>query len=184
MADFDLRVAEGCEPDQNLLWDTVWDAKAGCGNWAVTPAGAATNRGGLKATAALETAVIISLWTDRACPKDHPLYRYADGDPRGWWGDGMDVRADLGEAPLGSLLWLLERSAIDEVATPRWAQSFALDALAWMVDQRVAARIEAQASVSKSPNRLDLAVQIYGQDGGKIYDRRFEDVWAQAKQGI
>ena len=182
MADFDLRVAEGCDDDANLLWDTVWDVQTGRGDWAMTPAGATTNQGGLRATAALETAIIISLWTDRACPRDHPLFKFADGDPRGWWGDAVDVRADLGEGPLGSLLWLLERSAIDEVATPRWAVSFVHEALAWMVEQNVAARIEAQASVSKSPNRLDIAVQIYGQDGAKIYDRRFEDVWAQVRR--
>ena len=184
MADFNLRVAEGCEPDQNLLWDTIWDVESGCGNWAITPIGASSNQGGLQATAALETAVILSLWTDRACPKDHPLYKYADGDQRGYWGDGVDVRADLGEAPLGSLLWLLERSAIDQVRTPQWARSFAIDALAWMVPQGVAVRVDAQATVSKSPNRMDLAVQVYGQDGSKIYDRRFEDVWAQTRQGV
>ncbi len=182
MADANALLYEACAPDPLLLWDTVWDVDGGFGDWALAGPGETQNRGGLQAIAALETAVIICLWTDRYCPPDHPLARYADpNDRRGWWGDGLDVRTDLGEGPLGSLLWLLERSAIDEVATPRWAVSFAQDALAPLVACGAVARTDAQAFVSKSPNRLDLAIQLYGQDGTVIYARRFDDVWAQQK---
>ena len=177
-------LAVGCAPEPLLLWDTVWNVGGGFGDWALAGAGETQNPGGLQATAALETAVIICLWTDRYCPPTHPLAKYADPDDRrGYWGDGLDVRADLGETPLGSLLWLLERSAIDSVATPRWAVSFAIDALAPLIACGAAVRADAQAFVSKAPNRLDLAVQLYGRDGAKIYDRRFDDVWAQVRKG-
>lgn len=183
MASVNVRIAEGCAPDPNLLWDTVWNVGEGFGDWALAGPSETLNRGGLQASASLETAVIICYFTDRLCPPDHPLAKYADADRRGWWGDGIDVRADLGEEPLGSLLWLLERSAIDTVATPRWAQSMALDSLSPLLKQKVAARAEVEAVVSKAPNRLDLATQLYGQDGVKIYDRRFENVWAQIGRG-
>ena len=183
MPDINVRIAEGCTPDVSLLWDTVWNPAGGFGDWAVASPTETGNIGGLQAKAALETAVVLCLFTDRACPPDHPLAKYADGDPRGYWGDGIDVRTDLGEAPLGSLLWLLERSAIDEVDTPRWAQAFAIDALNPLLLQQAVARIDAQASVRKVQNRLDLAVQLYGQDGTRVYDRRFENIWAQVGRG-
>jgi hypothetical protein len=37
-----------------------------------------------------------------------------DGDPRGWWGDGADVRTDLGETERGLLRWLLARASLSE----------------------------------------------------------------------
>lgn len=184
MADVNVRLNEGCAPEPQLLWDTVWNVEEGRGDWALAGPTETLNRGGLKATQALETAVIICLWTDLYCPPDHPLAKYVDPhDRRGWWGDGLDVRTDLGERSLGSLLWVLERGIIHEVATPRWAVSFAIDALSPLVACGAVARTDAQAFVSKSPNRLDLAVQLYGQDGAKIYDRRFDDVWAQVGRG-
>ena len=121
---------------------------------------------------------------DRRCPPDHPLARNVqDGDPRGWWGDGVDVRSDLGETAMGSLLWLLENTALDPVDTPRWLESLALDALAPLVGQAAVVRVDAQASVDPARNRADLAVQLYGADGARIYDRRFQALWAQIGKG-
>jgi phage gp46-like protein len=173
-----LRANEGCAAQPNLLWDTVWDPAAGLGDWAVAGASETLNRGGLQATRALETAVILCLFTDRFCPPDHPLAKFADDDRRGWWGDGIDVRADLGETPLGSLLWLLERAIVDDNMA-RWAESLALDALSPLIAQGAAARATAQAEAHVTRNRMDLSVQLYGRDGTKIYDRRFDDIWRQ-----
>ena len=179
-----IRIDEGCQPQVQLLWDTVWHAAEGYGGWAVADRGTVGNSGGLRATHAIETAVILCLFTDRRCPADHPLAKnIQDGDPRGWWGDGVDVRADLGEGEMGSLLWLLQNTAIDPVDTPRWLQSLALDALAPLVGQGAVVRVDAQATVDPTRNRGDLAVQIYGADGARIYDRKFQALWAQIGKG-
>lgn len=183
MPDINVRIGEGCAPDVNLLWDTVWNPVAGVGDWAVAGPSETLNRGGLQATAALATAVILCLFTDKACPTTHPLYKFVDGDPRGWWGDGIDVRADLGETPLGSLLWLLERAALDEVETPRWAEAFAYDALQTLVSQRAVAAVEVKASLDPSPSRLNLEIKLYGQNGTLMYARRFQNIWAQLGRG-
>jgi len=127
MPEYLIRANEGCAPDPFLLWDSVHEDIEGgtdfvC-DWALAGPGTNTlNVGGLQAVAELGTAVYLCLFTDAYVPTDHPLYYLADGDNRGWWGDGIDVETNLGEGPLGSYLWLLERAplvaAIKEAFVP------------------------------------------------------------------
>lgn len=174
-----LRVNEGCATQTIPYWDSVWDPTTGTADWAYALPSETQNRGGLRATSALDSAVILCLFTDKYCPPNHPLaYLIEAGDPRGYWGDGVDVRADLGEAELGSLLWLLERS----VATPiiaAWAQALALDALGVMVGQGSVAKVEAIAKIV-GINRIDLSVRLFARDGATLYAREFADFWNQA----
>lgn len=179
---FQIRSNEGCAPQPIYFWDSVWDEQTGAADWSYAPASETYNAGGLQAEAALQSAVILCLFTDRRCPDGHPLAHLIENDdPRGWWGDGVDVRVDLGEAEMGSLLWLLARAqATDENA--RWAEAFALEALAPLIGQQAVVRAAAQAEIH-SPSRLYLAVQLYGRDGAKLYERKFDDVWREALQG-
>ena len=104
------------------------------------------------------------LFTDQRCPPDHPLAKFIDpNDPRGWWGDGIDVRTDLGEAPLGSLLWTLRRSTITS-NTALWAQSLALDALAPMIGQQSIVEATATATAYPVESRLALKIGLYARD--------------------
>ena len=176
---FSIRSNEGCAPQPILTWDTVWDAQSGFADWAYADRSEASNRGGLQAQAALQTAVILCLFTDRYCPPDHPLAFLIEGDdPRGWWGDGVDVARDQGEAPLGSLLWLLAHAPLTEEIA-RYAQAFALEALSVLIGQQAVVRVEAQTQIV-GPSRLNLAVQLYGRDGSRLYAHQFDDVWRQA----
>ena len=173
-----VRADEGCEALPLMPWDSVWNNAEGRADWALAGPAEAMNRGGLQAVAELSTAVVLALFTDKRCPSNHPLAKYAGGDLRGYWGDGVDVRTDLGETELGSLLWLLERS----VATPaivKWAQSLAQDALAPLVSQGACAKITVAATLLPKRNGIALDVRLYAQDGTKIFDRRFEAVWSQ-----
>jgi phage gp46-like protein len=171
-----------CEPDACLLWDSEWSPLNGFADWKIAGAGEAQNRGGLQATSAIATAVTLSLFTDKRVPADHPLaYLVDDGDPRGWWGDGVDVRADLGESELGSFLWLLERAPLTISGQPvsMWARQFALEALAPLQSQGVVVRIDADAVANEIANRLELTVALYGRDGSRLYDRKFDILWNQ-----
>ncbi|MCB2106349.1 MAG: phage GP46 family protein [Rhodobacteraceae bacterium] len=181
MSDVVIRAAEGCAADVNVLWDSVWDAEAGQADWALAGADEAANRGGLRATAAIETAVVLSLFTDRRVDPEHPLAYLADGDVRGYFGDGVDVRDDLGETDLGSVLWLLERAplTVRGMSITRWTEQFALEALAPLQAQGACVRIEAQAVADAFAGRLDLTVALYGRDDTKIYDRKFDVLWNQ-----
>jgi phage gp46-like protein len=181
MADVIIRSNEGCDPDPFLLWDSVWRQRLGFADWAYADPDETLNRGGLRAKAALATAVVLCLFTDKRVDPTHPLYWLADGDPRGWFGDGVDVRADLGEAPLGSLLWLLERAPLTIAGQPasQWAEQFASDALAPLKNQSAAARIDVAANVDEINSRLNLIVDLYGRDGQNVYSGKFEILWNQ-----
>jgi phage gp46-like protein len=174
-----IRIQEGADPQPQMGWDSVWDSARGFADWALATASEVFNRGGLRAIAALETAVVLQLFSDCRMPANHPLGKYVDGDDvRGWWGDGVDLRTDLGETELGSLLWALKRAPLNE-ETRRQTETEAKACLKTLIDQRVAARIDAQALDQPASGRRDLAIQIYRQDGSLLLDRRFDDIWAQ-----
>jgi phage gp46-like protein len=81
----------------------------------------------------LETAVLISLFTDQTAQPDDVI---PDGstDPRGWWGD-------TGEAfPIGSRLWLLGRAKLTQ-ATLNLAQDAIVQALQWLIADGVVAAV-------------------------------------------
>jgi phage gp46-like protein len=158
-----------------LLWDSVWDANTFSADWQLAGPDETFNRGGLRATSALETAVIISLWTEQRVPDDHPLRYLADDDPGGWWGDGLLLE---GEKPLGSLLWLLRRAPLTPEVV-RWAASEAERALAHLVEQGAAVKVETFAEGNALQGRLELTVNLYGKNGTRVYDRRFEVIWNQ-----
>lgn len=181
MAQVTIRAAEGCAADSNVLWDSVWDAERGLADWALADSTETQNRGGLRAQAAIETAVVLALLTDRRVDPAHPLSYLADGDNRGYFGDGIDVRDDLNEGPLGSLLWLLERApmTIKGLSAATWAEQFANEALATLLDQGVCVRIEVSATAKEIAGRIELVVALYGRDGAKIYDRNFDVLWQQ-----
>ncbi len=176
-----IRAAEGCTADENALWDSVWNVGEGVADWALAGPDERTNRGGLRSRAAIETAVILALFTDKRIDPDHPLFYLADGDRRGYFGDGIDVRLDLNEAALGSHLWLLERAplTIRNISAARWAEQFATEALMTLQTQGVVVRMEIAATANELQSRLELVVRLYGRDGLLAYDRKFDVLWNQ-----
>lgn len=179
MASLRVRISEGSTAQPILLWDSVWQPALGYADWSLAGDDEPQNRGGLRSKAALHSAIVQMLFTDRRMPENHPLQRFvADADPRGWWGDGVDVRDDLFETDLGSLLWVFERSILTEEVR-RWVEAITLEALSPLIRQGAAMRIDAQATSQQAFNRCDIAVQVYGRDGTRAYNHRFEDIWRQ-----
>lgn len=87
------------------------------------PTLARDERGFIATDGGFETAVFVSLFTDRrARPSDRVT------DRRGWWGDR---HARVANDQIGSLLWLLRSRPITPQSI-RLAQVYAADALAWM----------------------------------------------------
>jgi len=113
----------------------------------------------------IETAVLISLFSDRLANEDDAT---DDGDRRGWWGDtGEDVL-------LGSRLWLLNRSPLTrEVA--RKAEVYAEEALAWLVSDGVLSAVSASSRILW-PDRLYLTVYLI-RPGGSKQEYKFEWLW-------
>lgn len=158
-----------------LFWSTFWDDEHLLGDWRVAPAADPVNPGGLDASAQLASAVYNSLFTDRKAPEG---WRPEVVDRRGWWGDGV---APEGEEPyeLGSHLWLLRNEvATDDNALA--ARQYAQEALAWLVDERVAASVTVESGLIEDPRRgVWLAIRITDRQGEIAFDKRFERLWRE-----
>lgn len=176
-----FRDAEACEPEVHLLWDTVWvqrlDASGGYGDWIIAGSkDAAESRGGLRSSAALHTATLLQLFTDRRLPDDRENPS-RDADPRGWWGNAVRLD-DEPEAELGSLLWTLERAPLtDHLA--REARDIVEDAMAVLAAQDAVARTDVETSIDRRQSALLIEVRHYSHAGERIYDQRFGVLWQQ-----
>lgn len=178
-----IRENEACAPDSFLLWDSIWvqrlDASGGYCDWLLATEGdPAEARGGLRSSAALNTAVLIALFTDRRLPPDM-VSPHGDGDPRGWWGDSIKFD-DEPEQPIGSLLWTLTRGTLDR-ATAQLAVDYATDALQPIVDQGAVARFDVTAEPRITEGWLLLTVKGYSHANEARFDQRFEVLWEQAQ---
>ena len=87
---------------------------------------------GLVVGSELETAMLISLFTDRTAATDDAI---PDGttDPRGWWADG--------DVPIGSRLWLLDRAKATN-DTLQKAYDWVAEGLQWLIDDGVVQRFD------------------------------------------
>lgn len=180
-----FRDTEACEPEPNLLWDTVWiqrlDASGGYGDWIMAgPGDQVESRGGLRAEAALHTATLLQLFTDRRLPDDvtHPGN---DGDPRGWWGNSIRLEGEP-DVEMGSLLWTLERSALGGDLQRR-AQSIVEEAMAPLAGQGAVARTDVETSIDRGQGALLIVIRHYSQAGDRIYEQRFGVLWQQTLRG-
>ncbi len=120
----------------------AWDAAAGAADLRIVTGDLAPDDG-------LQTAVVISLFSDARVEADLPPGQV---DPRGWWGD---AGTDDGT---GSKLWLARPSKA-QGALPARVEAWALEALQWLLDDAAATAVEALAEWG-ARNRLDLLVTV------------------------
>lgn len=113
----------------------------------------------------LQTAIIISLFTDRLAGADDD---YGE-DRRGWWGD-LDS-----EYLIGSRFWLLRREKLmTQVALK--AEEYAKEALFWLVEDGVVKSIQINARI-RAPNRLYLSIDYTRPDKNSKEMLQFYWVW-------
>lgn len=99
--------------------------------------------GALAVDYSLETAVTLSLFTDVEATAEEIRAAGLDAQ-RGWWAEA-DALRDPDRPRMGSKLWLLSRGKT-ALETLRRAEVYALEALQWLVDTRVAASVQVLAS--------------------------------------
>ncbi len=130
----------------------IWDPASGHGDWSLMGAQ-------LRADTDLETAILISLFTDRVANPDDVI---PDGssDPRGWWGDLDEDYA------IGSRLWLLSR-AKQTPETLAHAQDYISEALQWLIDDDVVAHFDI-ATEWTAKSLLGARIIAYKQNGAKL----------------
>jgi phage gp46-like protein len=123
----------------------------------------------------LETAVIISLFTNRRAEDDDPLPD-AFADRQGFWGDDFaDIEGDL----IGSRWWLLAAEKQTNEVRLKYLE-YAVEALQWLIDDSVASEVQIQAEYI-GPHVLGVSVVIL--HGNNVSDR-FEFVWDQLRNQI
>lgn len=92
----------------------------------------------------LETAVIISLFTDRRVTEEEKPY--LANSKRGYWGD---LFSEIDRDKMGSRLWTLEREK-RTIEVLRRAEDYTREALQWMLDDGVVLSISANASYDEN----------------------------------
>lgn len=123
--------------------------------------------GDLVVDSGLETAVLLSLYTDRRALAEDVLPD--DGtDRRGWWCDAYSDRLQ------GSRLWLLSREkGLDRVL--RRAEEYASEALDWLIEDGIATTVEVQANhLRRGVLQLIVAIQ---RPNEAALERRYDYVW-------
>lgn len=101
----------------------------------------------------IETAVIISLFTDRRVGIEElpPL----ETDRAGWWGD---MFSEIENDEIGSKLWLLMREKQTAQTLARVIE-YCKEALQWMIEDGIAESVEVEASYPER-ERLSLGISI------------------------
>lgn len=107
----------------------------------------------LAAERGLQTAVILSLFTDRRAREDDVLP--AGTDRRGWWADAWPpAEGDR----IGSRLWLLSREKQVSSVLER-AREYAAEALQWLIDDGIARAVRVDAEIVRQ-GVLGLRIEI------------------------
>lgn len=119
---------------------TIWDVSQSSGDWQI-------GSGDLVSGSDLDTAIYISLFTDRLARTDDD---YDGNDRKGWWGDTDS------DYQIGSRIWLLRRQKLTS-STATKAASYAKEALQWLIDDGVIASVTIATQIVY-PKRLNMAI--------------------------
>jgi phage gp46-like protein len=140
----------------------IWNPKTGYCDWSVVT-------DDIDTTEDLETAVLLSIFTDARAPDSQQVY---SKDKRGWWGTTYNPS---GQTELGSRLWTLERAIkSDDPEVLRQAEGYVRDALAWLIADGIAATVTAAASWLNQTN-LGIYIVITQPSGNVV---KFSWAWS------
>lgn len=137
---------------------TLWDSANCRADWSM--------QGPILATGSdLQTAVVLSLFTDRQAGPDDLI---PDGttDRRGWWADPS----------MGSRLWLLQRAKQTQDTLQR-AYDYIVEALAWLKDDGVVADVLVYVEWTRA-GMLGAQVTLIAPDGTRSQEA-FTWAWQQ-----
>jgi len=141
-----------------------WDTANYRGDWIIV-------RGALGVDSGIESAVLLSLFSDRRASSDFTPNDGTD-DRRGWWGDTYEP--DL----LGSRLWQLNRAKkTDSTTLLLKARDYCKEALQWLVDAGVVAAVTVSTSwLGTSGQVIGIMVTVV-QPTGAVSQRQYQWAW-------
>lgn len=125
----------------------------------------------------LETAVIISLFTNRRANDDDALPDPTSVDKQGWWGD--QASPDVENDRIGSRIWIFLDRAKTTPETLVQVKQAAEEALQWLIEDKVAVKVEVETERAGVPgnDRIHMLVKIYKTHGEVVayeYDFNWE----------
>ena len=146
----------------------IWQPARGAADWALVGADLETDED-------LVTAVTLSLFTDRLAAPGDPLPPGVE-DRRGWWGDSFaDVAGDL----IGSRLWLLARAKSTD-GLLLTARGYILEALHWLIEDGVAARVDAATWWLPGGSRSKMGARTeIRRTNGRVVASQYEWAWKE-----
>lgn len=147
----------------------AWNSTGHRADLALGPNGLETDHG-------LDSAVIVSLFTDARARPDDRLPGPPE-DRRGWWGDAL---AGPEDGPIGSRLWLLSREKITAETIAR-ARAYITEALAWLKRDGLAATVE--VTVWAEGHALAAQITLTRPDG-RAQSFTFADLWEAHRHAL
>ncbi len=141
----------------------VWDNQTGRGDWVMAGPD-------LQSGSDLESAILVSLFTDQRASDDYAAPPPSPTDKRGWWGDTY-----LG-FQLGSRFWQRTRLA-KTASTLVLIQKDAQDALGWLITLGAVASFDITAQWL---NRTMIGLRIVAHmPNGDALNFRYAWIWGQ-----
>ncbi len=128
----------------------------------------AVEGGSLAIDTGLQTAITLSLLTDRRVDDNEAEAQGGNASRRGWWGDALNPR------PIGSRLWLLDRSKLT-TSVLATAVEYAREALNWLVEDSLVKSLEVTAEAFQPAGAgnkeiLALSVHVVRDDRAQTYN--------------
>ena len=130
---------------------------------------------------ALHTAVAVALGTNALASVDDILPDPDSSDRQGWWGD-MDADVIWNGWPIGSKLWLLQRSAISspdfkQGSTMTKITNYIKNCMQPFVDRKIASQFDV-VSVRVDAQRIDAQVRLFRGPKAAV-DLMFQIHWTE-----
>ena len=130
---------------------------------------------------ALHTAVAVALGTNALASVDDILPDPDSSDRQGWWGD-MDADVIWNGWPIGSKLWLLQRSAISspdfkQGSTMTKITNYIKNCMQPFVDRKIASQFDV-VSVRVDAQRIDAQVRLFRGPKAAV-DLMFQILWTE-----
>jgi len=141
----------GIDAELQLLDSGIYDLQIG-------------DDGDIKTEDSFDTAILVSLFTDRRASSAEILPSHRR---RGWIGNESTPGIEI-----GSKLWLFEQSRITATSLSGIADA-AQECLQWMVDQRIAKSVTANATSTSTGVALDIEITRPNSN----VERRHFDLW-------
>ena len=160
-------------PDIRLVQNTMFPAESVTVDWNLL------SYGGLDERQALATAIIVALGTDALADINDELPDPDSSDRRGWWGD-LEADTIWDGWPIGSRLWLMERSAIRPPeaysgSTLTLISNYIVEAVQPFIDRRIATTFTVDVTRGDRQT-VNALIRIYRGPSLEI-DLQFQILW-------